>query len=261
MAIETPRTPAPPALGPGADPWAALRRYTPARIAQGRTGVSLPTSAVLEFGQAQAAARDAVHAPFDADALLSRLRAAGLPALAVHSAAASRDQYLRRPDLGRRLDEASQIALAAARAPAPPDLVVVVADGLCAGAVAAHALPLLRHLLPLVPHLQLGPVVVAVQARVALGDEIAQLLRARAVAVCIGERPGLSATDSMGIYVTWAPCVGRTDAQRNCLSNVRPQGLDCAAAARDLAALLQAAAAAGFSGVQLKVDRPATQIE
>jgi len=239
-----------------ADAWQALRRFTPARIALGRAGQSLPTSALLEFGLAQAQARDAVFEPSHQASLLALLAAAGFPALAVRSAAADRQQYLRRPDLGRRLDSASRERLqqwAAARGEQPgPDVVFVVADGLSALAAARHALPLLQNLNTLLTAWRLGPVVVADLARVALGDEIGALMGARQVAVLIGERPGLSATDSMGIYLTHAPRPGRTDAERNCISNIRPEGLTFDAAARRLHHLLEGACRLGRTGIELK---------
>jgi ethanolamine ammonia-lyase small subunit len=241
-----------------ADPWQALRRFTPARIALGRAGDSLPTRALLEFGLAQAQARDAVHEPSHQDALLAQLAAGGYTALGVHSAAADRQQYLRRPDLGRRLDAASRERLlqwsAAERDRPPPDIVVVVADGLAPQAAARHALPLLRILETLLTAWNLGPVVVADLARVALGDEIGAVLGARQVAMLIGERPGLSAPDSLGIYLTHGPRLGRTDAERNCISNVRPAGLGYEAAARRLRYLLESALRLGRTGVDLKDD-------
>jgi ethanolamine ammonia-lyase small subunit len=239
------------------DSWAALRRHTAARIALGRSGVSLPTAAVLEFGAAQAAARDAVQAVLDVAALEIELARRGIPAggataLRVHSAALDRSHYLRRPDFGRRLDAASRERVAQSRAAAAPDLVLVIADGLSATAVARHAPPLLEALLPRLPDLVLGPLVIALEARVALGDEIGELLAAAQVAVLIGERPGLSSPDSLGVYVTHAPRVGRTDAERNCLSNIRAEGLPPPEAARRLELLIRGARRLGASGVALK---------
>ena len=242
-----------------ADPWTALRAFTPARIALGRTGASQPLAAHLAFGVAHARARDAVHAALDADALEAALRAAGFDAVQVHSRAPDRATYLRRPDLGRRLDEASlgRLRAAAAATPAPaPRLVFVVADGLSAIAVASHAVPVLVAARERLAGWRLGPVVVARQARVALGDEVGEALGAGAVALLVGERPGLSSPDSLGIYLTWAPRVGRTDAQRNCISNVRPEGLPYEAAATALGRLLEGARRLGATGVALKVDGP-----
>jgi ethanolamine ammonia-lyase small subunit len=239
-----------------ADAWEALRRFTPARIALGRAGASLPTRALLEFGLAQARARDAVHEASQQGALLVHLTAEGYSSIGVHSAAADRQQYLRRPDLGRRLDAASRERLlqraAAERTRPRPDVVFVVADGLSPQAAARHALPLLRLLDTLLCGWNLGPVLVADMARVALGDEIGALLGARQVVMLIGERPGLSAPDSLGIYLTHTPRIGRTDAERNCISNVRPDGLGYADAARRLRYLLAAAQRLGRTGVDLK---------
>ncbi|HSV69293.1 MAG TPA: ethanolamine ammonia-lyase subunit EutC [Methylibium sp.] len=235
-----------------ADPWQALRAHTPARIALGRCGVSLPTAELLAFGSAHAQARDAVHRPLDAAALEAELQAAGFATLGVHSVAAGRADYLLRPDLGRRLDEASRARLANAGV-AAGDLLPVVGDGLSSLAVARHALPLLRALRERAPAgWTLGPVIVAQQARVALGDDIGETLRAALVAVLIGERPGLSSPDSLGVYLTAAPRRGRSDAERNCVSNIRPQGLAYERAAHRLWWLAQAARRGGGTGVRLK---------
>lgn len=242
---------------PRPDPWHALRTHTAARIALGRSGVSLPTAEWLRFGLAHAQARDAVHQPLDAAALAAQLHDHGFDTLAVASAAPDRPTYLRRPDLGRQLHPASRAALQALPAPAaPPDVLCVLADGLSATAAQQHGLPLLRALRPRLEAdgLRLGPVVLATQARVALGDEIGALLRARAVLMLLGERPGLSSPDSLGAYLTWAPRPGRSDAERNCVSNIRPEGLRAEAAAHKLAWLLLAAARLGASGVALKDD-------
>lgn len=242
----------------GADPWAHLRRYTRARIALGRSGASLPTAALLEFSLAHAQARDAVHTPLNLDAIEAAGRAAGLAApLRVHSAAADRATYLRRPDLGRQLDPASRARLAELRADAS-EVVFVIADGLSARAAHMHAVPLIAETLKrLPPDWRVGPLVLASQARVALGDEIGALLRAAQVVVCIGERPGLSSPDSLGLYLTHGPRPGLTDAQRNCISNVRPEGLPYAQAAHRLAWLLAGARRLGRSGVDLKDDSEA----
>jgi len=238
------------------DPWSALRRHTGARIALGRSGDSLPTSALLEFGLAHALARDAVHLPLDGAALAAALDAAGLAHLAVHSQATDRATYLRRPDLGRQLAPESLGALEkAAQGPAAaPDLVFVIADGLSSLAVARHALPLLQTSLELLPGWSIAPVVIAEQARVALGDAIGAALGAATVVVLIGERPGLSSPDSLGIYLTHRPRPGLTDADRNCISNVRPEGLPYDLAARKLAYLLDGARRLGRSGLALKDD-------
>lgn len=252
------------------DPWAALRAHTTARIALGRAGGSLPTAEWLRFAQAHALARDAVHAPFDSAALAGECAQQAFTCTVIDSAAPDRATYLRRPDLGRRLSTRSAALLAALRPRAgdasnaaepscPGDLVVVVADGLSALAAQRHALPLLLALRAQLEAaraapgtLQIGPLLLAQQARVALGDEAGGLLRARAVLVLIGERPGLSSPDSLGAYLTWAPQPGRSDAERNCVSNIRPEGLSCGEAAHKIAWLLGAAQRLGGTGVALK---------
>ncbi len=235
------------------DPWHTLRTLTAARIGLGRAGDSLPTAAWLAFGMAHAQARDAVHAPFDVDGLAALLRQRGLDPCLVRSRARDRSEYLRRPDLGRCLEPADRAALEAHPARAA-DSVLVLADGLSASAVAHHALPLLDALLPLLPGWRVGPLVIARQARVALGDEIGEALGARQVVMIIGERPGLSSPDSLGAYLTQSPRRGRTDAERNCLSNIRPEGLPPTQAAGRLAYLMHGARALGASGVSLKDD-------
>jgi ethanolamine ammonia-lyase small subunit len=251
-----------PAGAPARDPWRALREHTPARIALGRSGVALPTHELLRFAAAHAMARDAVHVPLDVDALDALLREAGWQPLRVVSRAASRDEYLRRPDLGRRLAPGDADRLDAA-AHAPCDLAVVIGDGLSAVAVQRHAPVLLQALFdalqpcpgPLQPApLRWAPPVIATQARVALADEIGARLQARAALILIGERPGLSAPDSLGAYLTFGPRIGRVDAERNCVSNIRPAGLEPAAAARRLAWLLREALRRGHRGVGLKDD-------
>ncbi len=232
------------------DPWRRLAALTPARIGLGRAGTALPTREVLALGLAHARARDAVHLPLDVAAVSARIAALGLEAAQVESAAADRSTYLRRPDLGRRLSHAARAGLA----PVPCDLALVVADGLSSAAVHAQAAATIAALMPhaAAAGWSIGPVVVVTQARVALGDEIGEALRARAVAVLIGERPGLSTPDSLGIYLTHAPRVGRTDAERNCISNIQPRGLSPEQAAHRLAWLLREALRRGLSGVALK---------
>lgn len=247
-----------------ANPWAALRRFTDARIALGRAGVSQPTAAHLEFQMAHARARDAVHLPLHSAQLAGTLDAA-LPgerpaALQLCSAAPNRQTYLQRPDLGRRLSIASREVLQALKpagpAPAqrPYDLAFVVADGLSALAIehnAAHFLRVLQHWIAQ-NDWRIAPVCIVQQGRVAIGDEVGELLGAKAVVVLIGERPGLSSPDSMGLYMTWMPRAGLTDASRNCISNVRPAGLSYAEAAFKLNYLLTQAHLRQLSGVSLK---------
>ena len=237
------------------DLWQRLKQLTPARIALGRAGASLPTQEILRFGLAHAQARDAVHEPLDVPRLQAELSAAGFSSLAVRSRAADRAAYLRRPDWGRRLDAADAESLARSRT--PRSLAFVLADGLSAVAVQRHSVPLLLALEPYLAEVRALPVVVATQGRVALGDEIGGLLGVELVAVLIGERPGLSSPDSLGIYLTHAPKVGRTDAERNCISNVRPQGLSYDSAARKLAGLVAGARRLGRTGVDLKDESDA----
>lgn len=234
------------------DPFAGLRVATRARIGLGRAGDALPTRAQLDFQAAHARARDAVHGAVDFAAIVAALGERALPSVEVQSRAADRATYLRRPDLGRRVDPASLPTLNAARG--DYDLAFVVADGLSAAAVNRHAVPLIAEVTRRAPNWKLAPVVLAHQARVALGDEVAEALGARMVAVLVGERPGLSTADSLGIYLTWMPRVGRADAERNCISNVHGDGLSYAQAADTLLWLMTEAQRRGLTGVALKVD-------
>jgi ethanolamine ammonia-lyase small subunit len=229
-----------------------LRELTPARVALGRAGPSLPTKALLDFTLDHARARDAVHAAFDTKALVAQLAGLGIAASEVHSRAGNRRDYLRRPDLGRRLDDASADQLA--EADGKGKLAIVIGDGLSPSAVHAHAVELIRHLLPRLAAAQiaLGPVVIATAARVALGDEIGAIVKADMVAVLIGERPGLSAPDSLGAYLTFAPRIGRTDADRNCVSNIHREGLSYDEAAFKIAWLVGEGLRRQVTGVALK---------
>jgi ethanolamine ammonia-lyase small subunit len=253
-------------LDPDADPWQALRRFTPARIALGHTGVSQPTAAQLDFQLAHARARDAVHQALDSASLAQALAAAwpgSSPALLLHSAADNRNVYLQRPDLGRRLDAPSRSLLAAqGGGEGRYDLAIVVADGLSALAVMQNAPPLLQalHARLAAETWALAPLAIVEQGRVAVGDEVGELLGARLVVVLVGERPGLSSPDSMGLYLTWAPRVGLTDERRNCISNVRPAGLGHEDAAGKLHYLLGEARSRQMSGVVLKDETGAAQV-
>ncbi|MDA3133140.1 ethanolamine ammonia-lyase subunit EutC [Atlantibacter subterranea] len=242
------------------DAWKALNQFTDARIALGRSGASLPTAEVLKFGLAHAQARDAIHQPFDSDTLAEQLAALDLETLTVHSQATDRPVYLNRPDLGRRLDEPSRERLTARRA-TPHDVLLVIGDGLSSHAVQRQAVPLVKALLPFLATLGLstGPVVLAHQSRVALGDDIGECLNSKAVAMLIGERPGLSSPDSLGVYLTWKPERARIESERNCISNIRPEGLGYDAAAFKLAWLLEQAFLRRLTGVNLKdeSDNPA----
>lgn len=229
-----------------------LKTLTPARIGLGRAGSSLATREVLAFDLDHARARDAVHLPFDRQAVEEALQKRNLATLQVHSAATDRTTYLQRPDLGRRLDESSQKRLTGVDAPC--DLVVIIADGLSTRAIHDNAVAFLDEFLPLAQKRgwRHAPIMIASQARVALADDIGGLLAARLSIILIGERPGLSAADSMGIYITFSPCKGRTDAERNCLSNIRPSGMALAKAARQLERLIVSALDQGLTGVALK---------
>jgi ethanolamine ammonia-lyase small subunit len=226
-----------------------LGDYTPARVSLGLAGQSLPLKPWLELRLAHARARDAVHFPLDVHSLLGDMAAHNWTALAVHSAARHREEYLRRPDLGRRLDDASMQRLH--RVP-ETRLIFVIGDGLSALAVHRHAIPLLERLLPTFSPVEFGSILIAEQARVALGDCIGQLLGAELSVMLIGERPGLSAPDSLGAYLTWQPKTGRSDAERNCVSNIHPQGLTYDQAAYKLAFLIAEARRRKLSGVALK---------
>ncbi|WP_374355050.1 ethanolamine ammonia-lyase subunit EutC [Chitinimonas sp.] len=237
------------------DPWQHLAALTQARIGLGRAGPALPTREVLAFGLAHARARDAVHSPHDTATLATRLASLGLPIVHIASRAADRRCYLQRPDLGRRLDDASVAQLQAASAAngaAGCDIAIVLADGLSALACQRQGPPLLHALLPLLHGFQLAPLLIASQARVALADEAGALLGARLAIILLGERPGLSSPDSLGAYLTYAPQIGRRDAERNCVSNIRPEGLTPTAAAARLAWLIRQALQRQLSGVQLK---------
>ncbi|WP_148864007.1 ethanolamine ammonia-lyase subunit EutC [Marinobacter fonticola] len=244
------------------NPWRRLREYTDARIGLGRAGISLPTRELLEFQLAHARARDAVHFPLDVAALVDELKPILAPKLpgdpiVLHSEAEDRYTYLQRPDLGRVLsDEAQEQLSAVADRDKGFDLALVVVDGLSSSAVQSNAVPFLTAFLQALEQDErdwtLAPVTVVEQGRVAIGDVIGASLKARAVAVLIGERPGLSAPDSLGIYLTWAPGPAMTDANRNCISNVRPAGLGFEQASQRLLYLLHEAHRLKLSGVGLK---------
>jgi len=244
-----------------------LRAYTNARVALRSAGTSLATSELLDMALCLAEARDAVHAELSTITLIRRLATFGIEVFSVTSAAGARGEYLRRPDLGRRLSAGSRAVLEEASQPTqaqllglngapmePGRLILVVADGLSAIAVERHAVPVLGALLPMLTDWQVGPVIAAEQARVAIGDEIGEVLGAAATLLLIGERPGLSAPDSLGAYITWAPRIGRSDAERNCVSNIRPEGLAYDPAARKIAGYLNQARKLQLTGVALKEE-------
>lgn len=240
------------------NPWERLREVTPARIALGRSGTSLPTRPHLAFQLAHAKARSAVHRALDVAALGARIEGTFGAAIPLHSRAADRAAYLQRPDDGRRLDAPSRTALEAS-ASSGVDVALVVADGLSAFAVEENAARLLQALRPLVDAKgwSLAPVSIVAQGRVAIGDEIGEVLRARMVVVLIGERPGLSSPDSLGLYLTLGPRIGLTDEARNCISNVRAEGLKPERAAAKLVYLMGEAFSRGLSGVALKDEEEA----
>ena len=221
-----------------------LRDYTSARVGLGITGYSLPTKALLDFRLAHARARDAVHFPLDVATLEQELAGLNLRAIKLHSAAADRDEYLRRPDWGRRLNKQSAHAIKEAR----HSTAIIVADGLSALAIHRHAVPLIKEIAPN----QAQPVYIVEQGRVAIGDHIGELTKADLSIVIIGERPGLSTSDSLGIYITWSPHLGRTDAERNCISNIHNEGLSYGEAAHKLAFLTAEARQRKLTGVALK---------
>jgi len=234
--------------------WRDLRRFTDARVALGRVGNALPTAAHLDFQEAHARARDAVWSSLDVARLEEELTPLGLPVQRVTSQAEERRRFLLRPDLGRRLPENTRLPQA------PGSIALVIADGLCASGVQQQAPALMRVLVPALGKagFKPGPIIIAEQARVALGDDVAEAVQAAAVVVLIGERPGLSATDSMGLYITWAARRGSNDAMRNCISNIRPGGLSADFAAAKALWLLAEARKLGATGVALKDEMPST---
>lgn len=236
---------------------ARLRALTPARVGLGRTGVSQQTRDLLDFQSAHAQARDAVHARLEAASMAAQLAEfSGTDVLRLHSAAGSRGLYLQRPDLGRVLSEASRTELATRATQTSPsfDLAFIVADGLSALAVERHAAPLMKALWPCFNGWQIAPLTVVEQGRVAIGDEIGAAFGAAISVVLIGERPGLSSPDSLGAYMTWNPRPGRTDAERNCISNIRVEGLSYAQAAAELFFTLNEARRRQLTGVALKME-------
>ena len=234
--------------------WDRLRRLTAARIGLGRSGASLATGPLLDFQLAHARARDAVHERLDETRLRTELSGLGSAVVAVSTAAEDRRIYLMRPDLGRRLAASSGTLLAPQKD--DYDIVFVVADGLSARAVERHARPVLSRTMPALRSegWHIAPLVIVRHGRVAVGDAIATALNAACVAVLIGERPGLSAPDSMGAYLTWQPTARTRDAERNCISNIRPEGIGYDAAGFRLAYMLRAMRARRLSGVKLKDD-------
>lgn len=235
------------------DCWAALKQFTDARIALGRTGCSVLTNDYLDFRLAHARARDSIKMPFDSRKVAEQLHKLGLQTLEVDSSAGNRSTFITRPDLGRRLSPESRARLNAMHYPGC-DVLLVIGDGLSSKAVHRQAVPLVAHLLPYLKALKLslGPIVLAHQSRVALGDDIAEIMHAGLVAILIGERPGLSSPDSLSVYMTYKPFFGRLESERNCISNIRPEGLNYGPAAFKLAWLINAAYERRKSGTELK---------
>lgn len=243
------------------DPWGDLKQFTLARIALGRVGSSLPTKEILSFGMSHAMARDAVHLALDIDTLRSQIESLGFEVLKLHSRAPDRASYLLRPDWGRRLnDESAQLIKALPQEKI--DVSIVIGDGLSSLAVQKHAAPMLQAIQQAMPsEWKLGPVVIAGQARVALADEVGELMSTRMVILLIGERPGLSSPDSLGLYLTYQPKLGCSDADRNCISNVRREGLNYDVAAKKLMWLAQESMRLKVSGVALKDESDVHQID
>jgi ethanolamine ammonia-lyase small subunit len=236
------------------DSWIALRRFTRARIALGRAGHAVPTPVLLDFQLAHAQARDAVHFPWDVDAFAGQVRKLGEEALILNTPVAGRNEYLRRPDLGRILTEESRNRLRSATA-GETDVALIVTNGLSSTAVDRHGIPLLQAIVNgyRARHLRIAPIALVANGRVALLDDIGSAVAARVAVIIVGERPGLSAADSLGIYLTFAPQPGNTDAERNCISNIRPpEGLSYEDAAEKLMYLTDEALRRGISGVALK---------
>lgn len=235
------------------DPWTDLKQFTDARIAIGRTGCSILTDEYLKFSLAHARACDTIKMPFDRQMVRKRLEDMGLDVVFAESAATNRDVFIRRPDLGRKLGEVSRERLKKMKYPGA-DVLIVIGDGLSSKAVHKQAVPLIRNFLPYMKELGLsvGPIVLAKQSRVALGDDIAEVMNCGLVAMLIGERPGLSSPDSLGVYMTYKPYAGRLESERNCISNIRPEGLSYERAAFKLAWLVETAYDRGISGTALK---------
>lgn len=246
-----------PFFAPQPDPWAALKTFTAARIALGRTGNAIPLKESLAFKLAHAHARDAVHSSLQTEMLINELSSLVLPVQLLHSRAADRMQYLQRPDSGRKLNDVSADTLSKLCCH-PADIAIIVADGLSATAINLHSTYLLQHLIPLLQSasFSLAPLCIVQQGRVAIGDEIGALLQAKLTVMLIGERPGLSASDSIGVYITYRPAVGNTDEKRNCISNIRPGGLLPERAAQKISYLCAEALRLKLTGIYLK-DRTA----
>lgn len=247
------------------DQWEKLKQLTDARIAIGRAGCSIPTQAMLEFQLAHAQARDAVYQELDTDALQDRLKSLGLASLVVQSKACDKQEYLKRPDYGRLLNQSSHQTLTDCKDSNSKsyDVCIVIGDGLSALAIEENAVALIESLLSDIQaeDWSLAPIVIATGSRVALGDEVAEILNAKMLVMLIGERPGLSSPDSMGIYYTWNAQSGYLDSKRNCISNVRPAGLSIPIATQRLMNLMRQSKKLGYSGVNLKDEHQVEMLE
>ncbi len=241
------------------DPWAGLRRHTAARVALGRAGASLPTSELLKFSLDHAIARDAAHSELDLERLTQSLEPIGLPLRRVDTMVHDRTTYLQRPDLGRRLSDGARDELQqlASKTSARPDLVILIADELSGLAAQQHATPLLAALVPMLRKTSIAtaPLIITRYARVALQDDVGSVMNAKASLILLGERPGLGTPDSLGAYLIFNPRVGATDANRNCVSNIRPAGLPLSAAADSIHYLITQSLRLQLSGVELKDER------
>lgn len=236
------------------DPWIGLRRHTDARIALGRAGVSIPSAALLDFKLAHAHARDAVYATIDYDKLVPALELFNHPVYCLQSRVSSKQEYLQRPDLGRRLSDQSREFLQTEVPAKATHVSISIADGLSALAINDHAVSVIELLLPLLRDagITLSPMAVIGNGRVAISDEVGSLMHAEIAVILIGERPGLSSPNSLGVYITYGPGIGRTDEARNCISNIRPEGLSYADAADRIFYLIREALRRKLSGVALK---------
>jgi ethanolamine ammonia-lyase small subunit len=237
------------------DPWQSLNAYTQARIALGRTGISVPLKETLQFKLAHAHARDAVYSVLNTNKLITALQTFEHSPILLHSRVTNREQYLQRPDLGRRLNEAS-VKYLSEIPKQQTSVAIIIGDGLSADAIQKHALPVLQLLIQkfINAHISFTPICIVEQARVAIADEIASLLNAELSVILIGERPGLTSADSMGAYITYSPKIGLTDENRNCISNIRPEGLDYSTAAEKIFYLISESLRLKLSGVALKDD-------
>lgn len=234
------------------DAWHSLKQFTAARIALGSTGVAIPLNELLQYRLAHAHARDAVYSELNTVAVVEELQQFQLPVYSLYSKVTNRNEYLQRPDLGRQLhtDSAKQLE----NINTPCDIALILADGLSARALNTHAIPLLKLIVPVLQELKfsLAPVTIVQQARVAIADEVGMILKAKCSIIFIGERPGLSSPDSLGAYLTYKPGIGLTDESRNCISNIRPEGMEYTIAAKKILYLIQESFRLQYSGVNLK---------